>query len=557
MKKLITLLVVLILIVGAAFGYYFYEENKEPDANEEVISPSELFDVSGNQVAIMFNNILQDPKGLYKDELVYLPLKWVKERLNDRFYWDESVEKLIYTTPAEILYSDLSSTNSQGKQLLIKDGEDLYLSVSLLSTYCNISCKNFISDDAKRIFIEDNWKTYETAALTKEAVLRTGRSDMQRIIVPLAKNERVRIIRDFESDPEPQDTEETEPWCRILTDDGFTGYVLKKYLDDYDTVSPKSAFVEPSYTHILLSQPVVLAWHQTTSLSSNDGISDLIKNAAPVNVIAPTWFSLSDNNGGVTSIISDDYVNLLHEKNIQVWALVDNFSEEINTESILKNAAAREAVISKLIAEVTEHHIDGINIDFERLPESSAEAFIQFIRELSISCRNNGIVLSVDNPNAQLGNLFYNRNAQAECVDYVVNMGYDEHYAGGEPGSVSSYPFFKEGIDLTLEEVPSNQIIAGIPFYTRIWTEEGAEITSTAVGLGTAADWVNENGIELTWDNDLGQYTGANETSQIWLEDRDSLELKLNYVYDSKLAGIGCWKLGLEAADTWEFVHIP
>lgn len=52
----------------------------------------------------------------------------------------------------------------------------------------------------------------------------------------------------------------------------------------------------------------------------------------------------------------------------------------------------------------------------------------------------------------------YNRKEQGVMADYVVIMGYDEHFGGSpEAGSVSSYNFVKEGIEETLKEVPAEK----------------------------------------------------------------------------------------------------
>lgn len=563
MKKLITILIVLILIAAAGMGYYTFEYAKKMQPNDEVISKSELFNVSGDQVAIMYNHSLQDPVGYYQDGQIYLPLTWTRENLNPRFYWDSSVEKLFYVLPTEIRTTDLTGRSAQGQPELLRKNNDLYLSLSLVTAYSDIAATAFTNDEAKRVFIEDTWTSFETASLTDDLMLRTGRSIKQRGITPLDKGARVRILRDYELDPDPNapsgdadDSEaDDEPWCRVRTEEGFTGYVPKKKLSSYDAVQPKSSFAAPEYTHISLGEPVVLGWHQVSNMESNQSLSALIKNAAPLNVISPTWFSLTDNSGNMDNFISDEYIAAAHEQGLQVWALIDNFNENVNSTELLSNATARSNVISQLIASVTEHGIDGINIDFEQIKPEASEAFIEFLRELSVSCRNHHIVLSVDDPNATLGNIYYNRRAQAECVDYIINMGYDEHYAGGDAGSVSSFPFFKNGIDLSLAEVPADRFIAGLPFYTRIWQEEDGKTTSSSVGLGAAQQWVQDNAVALTWDNELGQYVGFSEAGNIWLEDRESLTLKMDYIREQNLGGVAGWRLGLETPETWETIQ--
>ena len=87
-------------------------------------------------------------------------------------------------------------------------------------------------------------------------------------------------------------------------------------------------------------------------------------------------------------------------------------------------------------------------------------------------------------------------------ADYVIMMGYDEHFAGGEAGSVSSINYVKNGIAGMLENVPREKLIGGVPFYTRLWTEAGdGTITSKAMGIAEEK-MVDNNQVELTWQAD-------------------------------------------------------
>lgn len=145
-------------------------------------------------------------------------------------------------------------------------------------------------------------------------------------------------------------------------------------------------------------------------------------------------------------------------------------------------------------------------------------------------------------------------------ADYVIIMGYDEHYAGGEAGSVASYPFVKQGIERTLEMVPKEKVVNAVPFYTRIWTEKDGETSSSAMGIKDAMEWIEENDVELYWQEELGQYYGELATDdgvkQIWMEDAVSLGLKMDLVREYDLAGVACWRLGFEPASIWDVVKV-
>jgi len=195
---------------------------------------------------------------------------------------------------------------------------------------------------------------------------------------------------------------------------------------------------------------------------------------------------------------------------------------------------------------------DGINVDFEKVTEDGSQDYIQFIRELSVACRQKGLVLSVDNYVPHNYNAHYKWAEQGVMADYVIIMGYDEHWGGSEvAGSVASLGYVTEGIERMTQEVPSEKVINAVPLYTRIWTtaEDGA-VTSRAVGIQTAYDYMNKNQAAVTWDNSVGQNYVEFETSdgtvQIWLEDEQSLEAKINVMKEHNLGGIAAWKLGFD-----------
>lgn len=210
------------------------------------------------------------------------------------------------------------------------------------------------------------------------------------------------------------------------------------------------------------------------------------------------------------------------------------------------------------MSDAKEYGFDGINIDFESLTQDNAPHFIQFIRELSVSCRNNGLVLSVDVPIPASYNMYYERGKLAEVVDYVINMGYDEHYSGSDEGSSASIDFVKNSITDSLAEVPKEKLINAVPTYTRVWTRENSKLSSSALGINGATKWVKENNVNLTWDDEVGQYVGhttiGNATKYIWMEDERSMTLKMEAVKEADLAGVAVWKLGLEPKEIWNVI---
>ena len=351
-------------------------------------------------------------------------------------------------------------------------------------------------------------------------------------------------------------------WSKVRTEDGFIGYIPNKAIGDTWTEKDSSLFLEPLYSSIALDEKICLAWHQVTSEEANKALEGLIAGTKGVNVIAPTWFALTDNEGSYHSFADQEYVDTAHEKGMQVWAVLDNFNrgENVNSEILFARTSVRKELIARLIEEVKAYGIDGINLDIEGIKPEAGPHYVQFIRELSVSCRKEGIILSVDNYVPTAYTAFYNRAEQGRVADYVIIMAYDEHYAGGEAGSVSSLSYVKKGIEDTLGEIPREKVVCALPFYTRVWTEDGDKTTSSAFGISAAREWVEENQVKLYWQEELGQYYGELDTEDglklIWLEDETSLGLKMELIKKENLAGVACWKLGFEPESIWDVVKV-
>lgn len=540
---------VLAALGGGAFLYMKYSPSKE------AADQNAWYDVSGDEMAVLLNNEQADGiQGRFIDGQAYLPLTWVQDTLNEKFYWDEANAQLIYTLPEEIVYADASSTGSNGKPLFVQQEEQVWLMTELVTGYTDIRIRSYGDGEAKRIFVDTLWEPQQTAALKKDGHVRVRGGVKSAILTDVAEADSVEIL------------EELEKWSKVRTEDGHVGYIQNRVLiPDETTVSPISTFEAPVYTSISMDEPVVMVWHQVTTKAANDALEELMADTKGINVVAPTWFMLTENDGSYHSLADQSYVDKVHAMGAQVWAVVDNFNmgTNVRSEVLFASTEARQRLIRNLVAEVKQYGIDGINLDIEGIKPEAGPHYVQFIRELSVDCRKNGIILSVDSYVPSAYTSFYNRAEQGRVADYVVIMGYDEHYAGGEAGSVASLGYERKGIEDTLKEVPKEKVISAIPFYTRVWKEsdDGKVKTSDAMGIAKAAAWVEENQVELYWQEDLGQYFGETKkdgvTYSVWMEDERSIGLKMDLIREQELAGVACWKLGFEPASIWDVVKLP
>lgn len=503
----------------------------------------------------MQNRLVND-RAIVENGVVYLKYDFVKQYINDRFYWDNNENYLIYTLPTDIIKAEVGSQdyyvskakNTEQYKIVKTEGNVVYIAIEFVKKYSNIQYGYY--ENPQRVCITNEWNVeVDTAVLKKSTAIRTGES---------IKND---IIYECESDTEIVILDSGKKWAEVVTGHGIIGYVQNSDLTKKSSKTMTSDFVEPEYTSISKGEKINLAWHMVTSAAANNQLVDLITPTKGLNVVSPTWYRLSDNEGNMTSLVDASYVSRAHLLGLDVWAMVDDQSGDSDNRQIFTYTSKREKIINQLVADAISYGIDGINIDFEYITDDIADDYIQFIRELSVKCRINGIVLSVDNKVPEVSNAYYNITAQGEVVDYVIIMGYDEHWGvDSGAGSVASLPWVREGVQNATSKVASNKVINAIPFYTRIWQEDaqGNVIGCSSVDMDTAAKTLAGKGVTPVWVDNFGQnygeFTEGETTTRIWLEDAASIEAKLQLINEYNLAGVAAWRLGLENADIWNTI---
>lgn len=555
MKKIIPALVAIVLIlmiVAASLGMKLIEKysySKERADLEEYFELDEE-----DEVAIMLQDELLSERALLLDDVYYFSLDFVHQYLNTRFYVDEAEELLLYTTPDDVIRAQIGDsqfvengeTKDAGYTIIRYEDDALYIAAEYVKKFTNFFYEAYT--EPNRIQVYTQWDEYQCAEVKKDTQIRYQGGIKSDILLDIPKGSHVVVL------------EEMETWAEVKAE-GIIGYVEKKHLNDIHTETREAVtdYEEPDYTSISKDYKICMAWHQVMNPTANGTLSEVAAAAQGLNTISPTWFSLSDNEGNFTSIASSDYVNKAHQMGLEVWGLVDNFSDAVDSHAVLSSTTKRAHLIDGLVQAALACGMDGINIDFEQIQEETGEHFVQFIRELSIPCRANGLVLSVDNY-VPIGNTdHYGRREQGIVADYVIIMGYDEHWSGSaEAGSVASIDFVEAGVEKTMEEVPAEKIINAVPFYTRVWKTQGSEVTSEAVGMGTAEKFLANHGISAQWDEATCQNYAAFEESgvlyQVWLEDAQSIQVKLNVMANHGIAGVGAWKLGLEDPAVWNVI---
>ena len=552
-KKAAPVLVVLILIVlvGAAGIVSFLINRYKPGT--EYMAGNEYFNLTDeNSVALIQNGELLEEQAVLIGGEPYAAYTYVESQLNSCFYWDEETKGILLTTSGGVqtlLPGDAAIAKTPGGQPAVQQESDgtVYISLDVVKEYTDLDYAYY--SDPNRVVIRNEWDGVEQATVQSDtAQVRQKGGIKSLILADVQKGDALLYLENLDN------------WCKVMTADGYTGYIQTEDISEPEAIEARTA-KKDSYERITRDHKINLVWHQSTSTESNDAMAEMTAEMTGVNVISPTWFSVTDETGTISSLASADYVKLAHDAGREVWGLIDNFNEAFDETTDLAYASVRSRIIEQLLAEAASCGMDGINVDFENLKEAGIPHYLQFLRELTSAAHAQNLVVSVDTPVPQAYTMYYQRGEQARFVDYMIVMAYDEHFAGSEEaGSVSSLPFVQQAVEEMTRVMPADQVICGIPFYTRVWTEKFGQsaITSEVLGMDGAKNYAKENQMTETWDASLGQNVATVETSDarytIWMEDEQSMEEKLKVIQSADLAGVAEWKLGFERADVWSLI---
>ena len=552
-KKAAPVLVVLILIVlvGAAGVGSFLINRYKPGT--EYMAGNEYFNLTDeNSVALIQNGELLEEQAVLIGGEPYAAYTYVESQLNSCFYWDEETKGILLTTSGGVqtlLPGDAAVAKTPGGQPAVQQESDgtVYISMDVVKEYTDLDYAYY--SDPNRVVIRNEWDGVEQATVQSDtAQVRQKGGIKSLILADVQKGDTLLYLENLDN------------WCKVMTADGYTGYIQTEDISEPEAIEARTA-KKDSYERITRDHKINLVWHQSTSTESNDAMAEMTAEMTGVNVISPTWFSVTDETGTISSLASADYVKLAHDAGREVWGLIDNFNEAFDETTDLAYASVRSRIIEQLLAEAASCGMDGINVDFENLKEAGIPHYLQFLQELTSAAHAQNLVVSVDTPVPQAYTMYYQRGEQARFVDYMIVMAYDEHFAGSEEaGSVSSLPFVQQAVEEMTRVMPADQVICGIPFYTRVWTEKFGQsaITSEVLGMDGAKNYAKENQMTETWDASLGQNVATVETSDarytIWMEDEQSMEEKLKVIQSADLAGVAEWKLGFECADVWSLI---
>ncbi|MCQ2531008.1 MAG: glycosyl hydrolase family 18 protein [Lachnospiraceae bacterium] len=580
-KPLIALAVILVILIGLLFVVY---KIKGPTHNMENLqkyffltenSATGTQEAGENDLAIVLEDTMLDQHSFYgdteenqvqylsrafrQDGQVYVSRDLVYYNIDERFYWDSSENVLVVTNADRIIKAKLNDkkytinneTIETDYPIVVEWGSTICVAMDFVDQFSSASYEIF--EDPARVYIKYKTGPIEFCEVKGKTSIRIRGGIRSNVVCDVVKGERLQIINDLDD------------WLEVINEEGFLGFIQTRCVKNRHTEDVVSDYDEPEYTSLSTGGPINMTWHGIYNPDANGDLGGDTANATGLNVLSPTWYSLTTVDADMYIRSSADYVDEAHSMGCLVWALLDADSSEEGvtsrevTRKVLSSTSKREYVIETIMDDMISNGIDGLNVDLELVNSDFSDSFIEFIRELSVRCRKAGKYLTVDNytPYSYNASCFHVKE-QGKICDYVVIMGYDDYVGSGEVGPNASLPFLEESLALSEELVPAEKLIYGIPFYTRVWYKAGEQLDREEYGMNDAQGLVDDHG-GATWDETLGyralKYENYETDVYIWLEDEDSIDAKLNLFSQHNIAGVASWKLGQERSGVWNVIR--
>lgn len=391
------------------------------------------------------------------------------------------------------------------------------------------------------------------ATAAASLITESAKSDFGETIA-LSTNQRIFILGEYGS------------FYKFRTSGGDVGYIDKNYvtlsdvdLSEVDFYAPQKLKYSPTN-----GKKFTLAWQHATSVTPDAPVKH-----NGLDIVSPTWFHLIvEGSGNIENTGDKGYSDLCHDRGYMVWATItNNMSTKGSTNFTTKTFNTAEYLyrsVAQYIFYACLYDADGINIDYEDVKDADAEGLVEFTKLLREYTQRQGLVLSIDTLIPSTWSIEYDRDALAEYVDYLAIMAYDEHYSGSTvPGSIASMPWVEKAIKATLDEgVPAEKILLGVPLYTRVWcvNSNGGMVSKNAASMTWVQNKLRTAGLKTTYLDSAGQnyveYTDASgNLNKIWIEDKTSMQNRINLINKYGLAGAAAWQYSQATDDIWSVFY--
>lgn len=545
----------LIVVLVFALAVWFVLKTATNYIKDDIVGKTNLVINNSNTTKNLKNDVIVE------NGVVYVSTKDIANFFDDHIFYDNKYDQIITTSETKVatlkLNENKAKVNGSTVDLVAsakKIGEQFYLPFSEISESVYNVETTYIEDTNTVVLVSlDRELTYANSS--KKNSVKSKPTMFSKTVDKIEKGDNVTVV--------PSKNGDENGWTKVTTENGKIGYVKTTTLANTKKIRDNLEMGKQ------IQGNVSLVWEYFSKYAKAPQRTEKIDG---VNVVAPTFFSLSDSKKGaiVANVgqAGQNYINWAHSNGYRVWPWVaneaTNKADKDLTSEILNDYKLREKLISSIVSAVEMYNLDGINLDFENMYESDKDAYSRLVIELAPRLKELGKVLSVD-VTAPDGSpdwsLCFNRNVIGDVADYVIFMAYDQHnQSSTEAGTVAGCDWVEANINKFLgqEGVKPEKIILAMPFYTRVWNVTDGGLSSSAVDMKSQSTLIPDDA-KITWDDSLKQnlaeYEKNGRTYKVWMEDAKSLKCKLDLVKKYNLAGGAFWRKDQETSDVWKVIN--
>ena len=233
----------------------------------------------------------------------------------------------------------------------------------------------------------------------------------------------------------------------------------------------------------------------------------------------------------------------------------DRFDSE-RAAAVLTDPDMQDRLIAQILPLLRHKGYVGLDIDFEYLPASLAEAYAAFVARLQRLLSAQGLfvwaALAPKTSAAQPGLLYegHQYSAIGAAADAVLLMTYEWGYTYGPPMAVAPLPNVRAVLDYAVTEIPPSKIFLGLPNYgydwplpyqagiTRVESLSNRQALERAVAYGASILY------DQTAQAPYYHYTDSSGIAhEVWFEDARSLDAKLRLIPEYGFQGAGIWNI--------------
>lgn len=539
--KKVVIVLILLIIAGVIL---LVSPNFKKDPNEGKIN----FIINNNNVT----GKLKHEIWINENSVVYASMEDLENYFDGQIYHDKKNNQIITTSDTKVAVLSLKekkmTVNGSEVKLVsgaVKKDGIYYLPISEMAKVYNVEIENIAN---KVITLDSLDRELIKADVTKNISVKYNTKFITRTVDKIKQGSKVIVIS------------EKDGYSRIRTENGKIGYIKS------DKLTNKYKVREKLETKSQITGKVNLVWDYYSEYVNAPERTGTIQG---INVVSPSFFSLK-NTEGLTIIDNvkrggEEYITWAKANGYKIWAMFSNNSLRETTSKILNDYDLRTKMIEEIVELAIKYKLDGINVDFENMNMSDKDMYSRFIIELAPRLREYGIVTSVDvtaPDGSENWSLCFDRDVLADASDYMIFMAYDQHGTSStKTGTVAGCDWVEVNVKkfLNQEAVKKEKIILAMPLYTRLWkTDSTGKITSSVVNMNKVSSAIPEN-VEKTWDENTKQNYVEWEKSgtkyQMWIEDAESIEEKLNLINKYELAGGAFWEKDRETDDIWKLAE--